>query len=144
MKLHRVTITFNRVFDVVRFRGYEKPPHTLFGFETSFGKYHGVEISGHPRIEAGDTVTALLSNPNNWQTLKGWVNHKTREIAAPVAGASGITSAAMFITAGVCLYLTWLTLSSFLAVPFFIGGVYWLRYAIAASEIRKALQQHGA
>lgn len=144
MRLHRVTITFNRVFDVVRFRDYEKPAHSLFGFETSSGKYYGVEIPGHPRIEAGDTVTALLSTPNNWKTLKGWVNHQTREIAAPTAGASGIASVAMFIAAGACLYLTWLGVSSFIAVPFFIGGAYWLRYAISAAAIRKALQQHGA
>jgi len=140
MKLHRVTVTFIRVFDIVRFRGHEKAPHTLFGFEASTGKHHGIEVPGHPRIEAGDTVTALLSKPCDWQTLRGWVNHKTQEVAAPSIGGSSAASAAMFFFAGICLYLTWPAVSSVLTTPFLIGGAYWLKYAIGATEIRKALK----
>jgi len=143
MKFHRVTITFDRVFDVVRFRGYETPPHTLFGFQASTGKFHAVRVPGSPQILAGDTVTALLSKQNDWQTLRGWINHQTGEIAAPSAGGGYLASAAMFITAGFCLYLTWFSVSSLMAVPFLIGGSYWLRYAIAAIAIRKTLQRNG-
>ena len=140
MKFHRVTVTFTRVFDVVRFSGYEMPRHTQFGFETSSEKHHGVTISGHPRIETGDTVTAILDKPCDWQTLRGWINHETREIAAPSFIGSAIASAAMFIVAGFCLYLTWPTVTSLLSLPFLIGGTYWLRCAIAAAAIRRELQ----
>lgn len=144
MKLHRVTVTFDRVFDIVQARGYETPAHTLFGFEASSRRYYGVKVPGHPRIEVGDTVTALLSNPSNWQTLQGWVNHETREIAAPSVGGGGITSAAMFIAGAFCFYITGFTANSLLAVPFVLGGTYWLWYTIAATLIQKELKQDGA
>lgn len=143
MKLHRVTVTFNRVFDVVRARGYETPPHTLFGFEASSGRHCGVKVSGHPRIEPGDTVTALLGNPHNWQTLKGWVNHETQEIAAPSTVGGGIAAAAMLIVGALCLYATGFTLHSMLAVPFFLGSAYWLWYTFTAASIQRELARDG-
>jgi hypothetical protein len=144
MKLYRETVTFNRVFDVVRTRGYETPAHTLFGFETSTTKHHGVRVSGHPRVEVGDTVTAVLGKPGNWQTLQGWLNHAIREVAAPSVAGSSITSAAMLSAAAACILLTGLTVSSLLSAPFLFGAIYWLRYALAASAIRKELQRDGA
>lgn len=142
MKFHRITVTFDRVFDMLRTQGYQAPAHTLFGFETSTGNYHSIKIPGHPRLETGDTVTALLSEQGNWQTLRGWINHETREIAAPGITGSGIASAAMFIAAAFCLYWTRFTPHSLLAAPFLIGGFYWLRYAITAAAIRKELRKH--
>jgi hypothetical protein len=144
MKLHPVTVTFNRVFDVVRARGYETPAHTLFGFESSERSFHGIKVPGHPRIEAGDTVTALLGRPTNWQTLRGWVNHRTQEIAAPSVAQGAITAGAMLAAAILCLYLAGLTASSLLALPFFAGVAYWAWYTMAAIVIRRGLQRHGA
>ena len=141
MKLHRATVTFDRVFDVVRARGYESPAHTLFGFEDSTSKHHGVKVPGHPRIEAGDTVTVLLGEPSNWQTLRGWINHRTREVAAPSVAGGAIASAAMFVGAVLCLYLTGLTVNSLLAVPFFLGAAYWLWYTVAAVAVHRELQR---
>lgn len=144
MKLHPETVRFDRVFDIVRTTGYETPQHTLFGFEASSGRHHGVKVPGHPRIEAGDTVTALLSKPSNWQTVRGWVNHKTSEIAAPSLAGGSVASAAMFAACALCLYLTGFALGSLLAIPFFVGGVYWLWYSAAAASILRELKRRAA
>ena len=142
MKLHRVTITFDRVFDIVRGHGYEAPPHTLFGFEAASRKYYGVKVPGLPRIEEGDTVTAVLIDPANWQTLQGWVNHETREIAAPIFWVSGFVSAASFGIGCYLLLIMGVTPNAWLAAPFLLCGTYWLWYARNAAAIQKELKRN--
>ncbi|MFM8899730.1 MAG: hypothetical protein ACKOF9_07255 [Burkholderiales bacterium] len=77
-----ITVTFNEVFDVVKSRGSDgRLQRTQFGFSTSEFKKYGVSVPGFPRVCKGDTVTVLLREQNNWQTLLGWYNHSTSEFA---------------------------------------------------------------
>lgn len=77
-----ITLTFERVFDLHRYpEGRNQKKHTLFSFSTSTGTQYGVSVPGWPKIEPGDTVTAILTDSSNWQTLCGWANHQTKEIA---------------------------------------------------------------
>jgi hypothetical protein len=87
--MHTERITFDRVFDVQR-RGATRyaPQRTDFSFEASGNNRYSVQVSGWPRIEAGDTVTAVLGHEGNWQTLAGWKNHANGEVVAPLIGRS--------------------------------------------------------
>jgi hypothetical protein len=81
--MHPVTITFQRVFDVVRRPlPYERQNEkfTAFSFEANSATQYGVEISGWPPIEAGMTVTALLEKEGDWHSLVGWFDHKSNNI----------------------------------------------------------------
>jgi hypothetical protein len=78
-----ITITFHRVFDVVRRPlPYERrnEKFTEFSFEADGETHYGIEISGWPPIEAGMTVTALLEKTGNWHSLVGWIDHKTNSV----------------------------------------------------------------
>jgi hypothetical protein len=92
--MNTVTITFDRVFDIVHRSRRNRVLSTEFGFEARDVKASGVAVPGAPRIEAGMTVTAVLERPDNWRTLLGWVNHGTGEIAcrSPVSSLGGIVA----------------------------------------------------
>jgi hypothetical protein len=78
--MNEVTVTFDRVFDIVHRSPYNRVPFTGFGFQAGDVKKYAIEVPGSPRIEAGMTVTAVLLRPGDWRTLLGWVNHETGEI----------------------------------------------------------------
>jgi hypothetical protein len=78
--MEQVTVTFDRVFDVVRNVQRNRVLCTEFGFQFGGLRKCGVAVPGSPEIEEGITVTAILRKPENWQTLMGWVNHKTGEV----------------------------------------------------------------
>ncbi|SCK21505.1 hypothetical protein VAR608DRAFT_1645 [Variovorax sp. HW608] len=86
--MNAVTITFDRVFDIVHRSRRNRVLSTEFGFESADVKESGVAVPGAPRIEAGMTVTAVLERPGDWRTLLGWVNHGTGEIACRSAASS--------------------------------------------------------
>lgn len=86
------TVRFDRVFDLHRRVGGRYPPHTEFSFESNGRVHYSVRVPGHPTIEVGMTVTAVLTEPGNWQSLKGWRNLSNGEFALPATRQS-ITSA---------------------------------------------------
>jgi len=86
--MNEVTITFDEVFDIVRNSQRSRVLSTQFGFRSGDMKKHGITVPGSPRIEAGMTVTAVLERPGDWQTLLGWVNHETGEIACRRAASN--------------------------------------------------------
>ncbi|SEB13473.1 hypothetical protein [Variovorax sp. YR216] len=86
--MNEITITFDRVFDIVRGSRRNRVPCTVFGFQSGDVEERSVAVPGSPRIEAGMTVTAVLERPGDWQTLLGWVNHETGEIACRPAGSN--------------------------------------------------------
>ncbi|MEJ8812762.1 hypothetical protein WKW77_16870 [Variovorax ureilyticus] len=86
--MHEITITFDRVFDIVRGARRGRVPSTVFGFQAKEVEVRGVAVAGSPRIEAGMTITAVLERPGDWQSLIGWVNHETGEIACRPAGSN--------------------------------------------------------
>jgi hypothetical protein len=102
-----ITFTFDRVFDLHRYsEGRNQKKHTLFSFSSDIGTQYGVSVPGWPKIEPGDTVTAILSESSNWQTLRGWANHRTKEVAVYRANEM----------------LAWIGLSFFCSWLFYIGA----------------------
>ena len=54
------TITFDRVFDVQRrLTSRWAPQRTDFSFESGGKRRFAVQVPGWPRIEVGDTITAV-------------------------------------------------------------------------------------
>jgi hypothetical protein len=85
--MQQVTSSFGRVFDVVRIPTHwsqQGDPSTMFSFETEGKKYYGVRVPGHPEVQSGMKVTALLDKQDDWRVVIGWVNHSSGEIARPL------------------------------------------------------------
>lgn len=137
----REKVTFERVFDVVRFGGSQKLPHTMFGFEAATRLHYGVEVPGTPRIEVGDTVLAVLDRPNDWQTLRGWRNLSTGEVAAPTFYGAVFASALMLACTAFCAYMIGPTTSVLIALPFLAGSAYWAWFALKSQAIRRELSR---
>lgn len=79
--MHVERIRLQRVFDVNR-DSLSKTGATNFSFETTDGRRClAVQLPGHPRLEAGDPIVAVLARAGNWQTLRGWKNLSTQEIS---------------------------------------------------------------
>jgi hypothetical protein len=96
-----VTVRFDRVFDLHRRVGGRYPTHTQFSFESDGHIRYSVSVPGLPEIEAGMTVTVVLAEPGNWQSLKGWRNWSNGEYALPETRRS-------LIFAFCCLYVAFL------------------------------------
>jgi hypothetical protein len=79
--MQQITTTFDRVFDVVASRTPYRQGGTLFSFEAGGRKEYGVLVTGNPVVCSGMTVTAILKDSGNWQSLMCWRNHQTGEIA---------------------------------------------------------------
>ena len=77
-----ITVTFDDVSQVLyRPASRYVPETTSFNF-TANGKHeYAVTIWGKINIQKGMTVTALLREHGNWQTLMGWVDHDKGAIA---------------------------------------------------------------
>jgi len=82
------TVCFDRIFDLHRRVGGRYPPYTEFSFESDGRVHYSVRVPGHPTIQVGMTVTAVLAEPGNWQSLKGWRNWSNGEFALPATGYS--------------------------------------------------------
>src|SRR5689334_11825350 len=80
VSMELVTVTFDRVFDIVRMSSKGRV-WTEFGFEAGPLRKYAVPVDGEPRIEAGMTVSVVLRKAGDWQTLMGWVDHQSGEIA---------------------------------------------------------------
>lgn len=94
--MNLVTVTFDRVFDLHRRVGGRFPTHTQFSFESGGQVHYSVSVPGLPTIETGMTVTAILAEAGNWQSLKGWRNWSNGELALPATGQS-LMSACCFL-----------------------------------------------
>lgn len=134
-----VTVTFDRVFDIISAMR-NGMACTEFGFEAGALRKYAVAIAGEPRIEAGMTVSAVLRQPGDWQTLVGWVDHETGEIACRGAGPE-IGKLAMPLFMSAWAFGFWRdhpVLAVFIAtvgVCFFIAGVVGIRDANRARTI---------
>ena len=87
--MDQITLTFDRVFDLHR---YEQTRYidrcTLFSFESDGRNRYSVCVPGHPPIATGTTVTALLRESGNWQSLVGWVDHSSGVVWADPSASS--------------------------------------------------------
>jgi hypothetical protein len=82
--MQTVSVTFERIFDIHRWESSQNSPrHTTFGFVAGGKSYYAVSVPDWPTIEAGTTITAFLREEGNWQSVVGWINQQTNEIATP-------------------------------------------------------------
>jgi len=80
-EMHVEHLRLQRVFDVRR-GALSKTSVTNISFETTDGRRClSVQLPGHPRLEAGDPIAAVLTRAGHWQTLRGWKNLATHEIS---------------------------------------------------------------
>ncbi len=86
--MHTQTLTVVRIIEIARCsdKGMAFPKRTELSFEHDGGRAFGVVIPGWPQIEEGARFVCALEQPDNWQTLIGWKNLTTGEIAAPDTG----------------------------------------------------------
>ena len=135
--MNEITITFDQVFDVVHRSQRNRVLSTQFGFQSGDMKKVGVTVPGSPRIEAGMTVTALLERPGDWQSLLGWVNHETGEIACRRA-ASNIGGVGAIVLGSLLAYHLAGTqpclaaLVAVISIACCVGGIVGMRKAVRA------------
>jgi hypothetical protein len=53
---------------------------TMFNVTIAGRRQYSVKMDGTPRLESDAVVTAVLRDPDNWQTLVGWLDHSTGQI----------------------------------------------------------------
>ncbi|CAB4046620.1 hypothetical protein [Paraburkholderia phenoliruptrix] len=81
MTYHAVTVTLENITGITPNKGRAGDTQSLnFNVTVQGVRQYAVLIRGAPRLENGTVVTAVLRDPNNWQTLVGWRNHLTGEI----------------------------------------------------------------
>lgn len=82
MTYHAITVTLDNISGIVATKDrYGKRTVSLTFNATVNGKrQYAVVVRGSPRLDSGMAVTAVLRDPENWQTLKAWLNHNTGEI----------------------------------------------------------------
>jgi hypothetical protein len=79
------TVTLDGIFDVVSGMRSRKEV-TNFGFQSGALCKVFVPAPGKPSLIEGTVITACLLENDNWQTLKGWVNHSNGDIAIEGTG----------------------------------------------------------
>lgn len=142
MPLHWVTVTFTRVFDVAPNIVNNGNKGTYFSFEAVTGRQYSVYVPGRPRLETGDTVSALLSEPDNWRNLHGWVNHENLEVLGPDAAPAYmfiILSVLPLAIGGQWLLSAGSTGDTVAALAFLLGAGYSIYTGVSMLIIRKAL-----
>jgi hypothetical protein len=82
MAYHVITVTLENVTGITAAKDkYGIQTQNLTFNATVAGKrQYALTIRGEPRIESGMVVTAVLRNPENWQTLVAWFNHSTGQV----------------------------------------------------------------
>ncbi len=73
----------DRVFDVQLTSFASNTIRTFFSFESNGKRYLSVSVEGIPKLQSGQTISAALDRPNDWQSLRGILIHETGEIFAP-------------------------------------------------------------
>ncbi|RKP47815.1 hypothetical protein D7S86_22950 [Pararobbsia silviterrae] len=75
---------------------------TAFNFVAGGRHEYAVQMRGKVRVAKGMTVTALLTEACNWQTVTGWVDHATgRIVGVPpiwVSRCAGLLFCALFVS----------------------------------------------
>ena len=140
-----VRVRLNSVFGIKRSAGYGgKPAHTTFGFSSSTLKKFAVEIPGHPQIEPGHTLLILLSAPDVWTNVLGWVNCTTGEIAIQKPYGPGL---AAFLSVSISAFML-VKLPVIESLPtavlwsaFTCAGLYWTFATAHSVLVSRALRQ---
>ncbi|CBJ39816.1 conserved hypothethical protein (plasmid) [Ralstonia solanacearum CMR15] len=98
MKPHPTTVTFNDVSQRIFYPATRYSPETTsFNFTANGKREYAVSIEGNVKVQNGMTVTALLGEPGNWQTLRSWVDHETGTILGICPPALTVLRAAVCV-----------------------------------------------
>ncbi len=104
--MHCVTLKMDRVFDIQPYPiGHQK--RTCFSFESGGKRYLSVLVLGSPKLAAGQTISAVLREKDNWQSLVGLGIHETGEIQA----ASPMDCVVSVVQVSVLAFVLWLQFS---------------------------------
>lgn len=110
--MQRVTVTFDLVFDLRRVPGSRlRGRRTLFSFTADGETHRELNMQGWPRLQVGDTITALLPRKGDWRTLVGWVNHDTGEVVAPSPARTLQRTVLLALGVGLLVAVLWSTLT---------------------------------
>ena len=138
--MEQVTVTFSRVFDLHRISSTRHTQkHTLFSFAADGLSKFSVRVPGWPTIEVGTTVTVLLWEPGNWQTLIGWVDHASGSVSAPNTPHPYISA-----FTSTCVGLVWcfaLLVSERRAVQIVLGIMVAICFTLSFVQVRRASQR---
>jgi len=120
--MHHIRITFSQIADVVRTdepstRSSVGARRTSFRFADALGRWHETSIQGHPRVQPGMSVVAVLARAEDWGSLIGWVDQATGEIAGPEPVRLPIALVALFSGCAGCI-LALATGSAYAAAAF--------------------------
>lgn len=133
--MHPTYVKIVRVFPLLR-KDYRGQKSTQFGFATETKRYYDLHISGWPVIEAGMEMTAILEKPGDWQSLQGWVNHTSGEVAAPTRG-NWIFQLIASSLMSIIICSSWSSLHPLIILgPYILLCLYFLR---RANRVHKAL-----
>lgn len=125
-----VTLKMVRVFDIQPYPiGHQK--RTCFSFESGGKRHLSVLVLGRPKLAAGQTITAVLRDKGNWQSLIGLRIHETGEILA----ASLMECVVSIVQVTVVAFVLWLQLGQGAA---FIPGLL-IYMAIVAGIVHSGL-----
>lgn len=70
--------------------------NTTFNATIDGQRQYAVQIPGTVLVESGMIVTAVLRNPDDWQTLEGWRDHQSGRIEGVASIASLRFAAILF------------------------------------------------
>lgn len=121
--MHTVTVFLDRVFDVQPDYFSGNLSRTRFSFEGGGRQHLSVVVDGQPQLEAGQTITAILAQPDDWQTLMGLRVHETGQVCMP-----GMTNHIM-------LLVTMTVLGACLPPQLSTGGRSWLMPLLGVSYV---------
>ena len=141
--MHLVTLRMDRVFDVQPDAFSGNISRTLFGFESGGRRYFSVLADGEPKLQSGQTITAVLKRPGDWQTVLGIRIHETGEIFAPRA-SSYIGLLLLTVFASIIAYMELVYLQPGALAPVLAGsalvGIFFACRMMACTAVRRALR----
>ncbi|RFU43992.1 hypothetical protein [Paraburkholderia sp. DHOC27] len=141
MTYHAVTVTLENISGIVAVKDkYNSTTQSLTFNVTIAGKrQYAVVIRGNPRLDNGTVVTAVLGDPENWQTLLGWLNHTTGEICGVESPGARVAMCAFSILVGVVFFLRALRPDSSAVVMTVLLGTAAVGNAWALLALRRSL-----
>ncbi|MGG7607375.1 hypothetical protein [Massilia sp. BKSP1R2A-1] len=139
--MQRITITIDRVFDITTGLSRGRQPCTFFSFQSGETNQFGVALPGKPEVESGMTVSVLLEESDNWQTLLGWLDHRTGEITCWSRGPQVFFFLLSFPAAAALLAWSKQSLSVSVAGLLVLAFCLWItiRDCVVFSRARRAL-----
>lgn len=142
--MQTVTIRMDRVFDIQPDAFSGNFPRTLFSFESSGSRFLSVLVDGSPNLQSGQTITAVLTRPKDWQSVIGIRIHETGEIFAPKAAFYMwlvlLTTFGLIIAYAELQHRNPNALAPVLSIGSIVGFLFAYK-AVVSLKIRRALRQ---